>query len=129
MFRLTRFGVTEVSTIPNQQNWPIRIEAYSSTEQAVAKIFVYQTAAAPIADRDFFSCVAGAAQMTELPEDAGDPGVPFYRTDTLVVNCRSAAHAEEFWTKIKRAVQDLADNLSLVDEISVLEEVTILPNA
>jgi hypothetical protein len=128
MFSLKRFSVAEVSALPNQQSWPIRVAALY-TSGAVAKIFVYQTAAAPIADRDFFSCVAGAAQMTELPVDAGDSGVPFYRTSELTVHCRSAAHAEEFWVKIQRAVQDLADNLSLVAALSVVEEVTILPNA
>jgi hypothetical protein len=129
MFKLVRHGVSEISTIPNQQSWPIRIEAYSSIDMEAAKIFVYQTAAAPVADHDFFSCVAGAAQMTELPEDSGDPGVPFYRTNTFTANCRSAAHAEAFWRKIQGAVQDLADSLSLIDSLSVLEEVTILPNA
>lgn len=128
MFNLARESVTEVSTIPNQQSWPIRITATMTAGATAAKIFVYQTASAPIADRDFFSCVAGAAQMTELPVDAGDPGVPYYRINTLLVNCRSAEHAEEFWTKIQRAVQDLADNLSLVDALSAVEEVTILPN-
>jgi hypothetical protein len=128
MFNLARESVTEVSAIPNQQNWPIRITATMTAGGTAAKIFVYQTAAAPIADRDFFSCVAGAAQMSELPVDAGDPGVPFYRVTTLLVNCRSAAHAEEFWTKIQRAVQDLADNLSLASALSVTETVTIRPN-
>ena len=95
---------------------------------AAANVFVFQTAAAPVADRDFFSCVAGAPQMTELPVGVGAPGVPYYRTSTLLVLCRSAEHADEFWIKIRRAVQDLADNLSLVASLSVIENVTISPN-
>lgn len=129
MFKLTRFTVGEVSAIPNQQSWPIRVVAKNSPALTPAKIFVYQTAAAPIADRDFFSCVAGAAQLDELPADSGSQGIPFYRTDTLVVNCRSAEHASEFWDKIQKAVQDLADNLALVDALALAEEVTILPHA
>lgn len=129
MFTLARESVTEVSSIPNQQNWPVRITASVTAGGAPANVFVYQAAAAPIADHDFFSCVASAPQMTELPVGSGAPGVPFYRADTLLVHCRSAAHADELWSKIQIAVQDLADNLSLVAALSLAETVTITPNA
>ena len=129
MFNLARESVTEVSAIPNQQNWPIRITATMTAGGGAANVFVFQTAAAPVADRDFFSCVAGAPQMTELPVGAGAPGVPYYRANTLLVHCRSAEHADEFWRKIQRAAQDLADNLALVGALAISETVTILPNA
>ena len=127
MFVLVRESVAAVDAIPNQQSWPVRITATESVGGADASVFVYQTAAAPLEGRDFFSCVSSAPQMTELPEGSGDPGVPFYRVNELLVICRSEAHASEFWSKIQRAVQDLADNLALVDVLSVEETVTITP--
>lgn len=128
MFTLERESVTEVSSIPNQQSWPLRINATYSDGGAPAKIFVYQTSASPLAGMDFFSCVAGASQMTELPEDSGEDGVPFFRVASMLAYCRSATHADEFWAKVQRAVQDLADNLALVDALEVTETVTITPN-
>ncbi len=130
MFTLVREEVSIQDAIANQQSWPIRITAtLVDPEGDPASIFVYHTAAAPLADRDFFSCVASAPQMTELPAGSGDTGVPFYRTAELLVICRSADHATEFWTKIVAAVKDLADNLAQVDVLSVAETITITPNA
>ena len=124
MFTLVREEVSITDAIANQQCWPIRISASSGEDPS--PIFVYQTAAPPIPD-DFFSCVASAPQMTELPEGSGDAGIPFYRVSSILVVCRSADHATEFWDKIRRAVQDLADNLALVTALSVAETVTITP--
>jgi hypothetical protein len=126
MFILVRESVTDESNAPDQQSWPVRITA-SASAGGPAKIFVYHSAASPIADQDFFSCVASAPQMTELPAESPEAGAPFYRTSTLLVLARSAKHADEFWEKINRAVRDLADNLSLVGSLSVSETVTILP--
>lgn len=127
MFVLTRESVVDVATIPNQQSWPVRITATLAAGGGAANVFVYHAAAPPLADRDFFSCVASAPQMTELPASAPEPGAPFYRVSTLLVHCRSADHADEFWKKIQRAVQDLADNLGLVGALSVSATVTITP--
>lgn len=126
MFTLVREEVSSLDALANQQCWPIRITV--SAAGAPAAVFVYQAAAPPLL-ADFFSCVSSVPQMTELPVGSGAPGVPFYRTHTLLVVCRSPDHATEFWTKIQRAVQALADNLSLVSVLSVAETVTILPNA
>jgi hypothetical protein len=127
MFILQREAVAETSAIPNQQTWPVRITALAEDGVTPAKVFVYQEAAPPVADRDFFSCVAGAAQMTELPPDSPAEGVPYYRVHVMQVYARSPTHADEVWEKIQRAVQDLADNLNLVSALSVSETVTITP--
>ncbi len=128
MFVLQREEVEEASSIPNRQTWPVRISAFEADATTPAKIFVYHAGASPLPDKDFFSCVAGAPQMTELPEDSPEEGVPFYRTSTLLIYARSPSHATEFWNKIQRAVQDLADNLSLVDALALVETVTITPD-
>ena len=129
MFTLVRESVADISAIPNQQSWPIRITATLDGGNTAANIFVYHTAAPPIAAHDFFSCVAGAPQMNELPVGSGSAGVPFYRTNTLYVICRSPGHADEFWRKIQIATQDLVDNLSLVDSLSVTDTAVISPQA
>lgn len=129
MFILQREAVSETSAIPNQQTWPVRITAFGEDGTTPAKVFVYHEAAPPIADRDFFSCVAGAAQMTELPADSPAEGAPFYRVHVMQVYARSATHADELWVKIQRAVQDLADNLNLVNALSLAETVTITPRS
>lgn len=127
MFNLFRESVTEVSDEPDQQSWPVRITASLEEGGTPARIFVHHAAAMPVAGQDFFSCVASAPQMTELPADSPDVGAPFFRTATLLVNARSAKHAEEFWQKIQRAVEDLADNLALVGTLTLAVTVTITP--
>lgn len=129
MFILARESVPETSSIPNQQSWPVRINATALSGGAPANIFVYQSAVAPLADQDFFVNVAGAPQMTELPVGSPAGGVPYYRTASVLVIARSADHADEFWKKIVKATQDLADNLSLVGALAVSETATITPNA
>lgn len=125
MFTLVRESVAPVDVVSLQHSWPVRITATSNGDPA--PIFVYHTAAAPLGDRDFFSCIASAMQMTELPEGSGAAGVPFYRVHQMLVQCRSEQHAYELFTKVKRDVQLLADNLALVDALQEMETVTITP--
>jgi hypothetical protein len=129
MFILARESVPETSTIPNQQSWPLRITATYQDGGAPANIFVYQSAVPPLDDQDFFVSVAGVPQMSELPVGSPAEGVPYYRTHALLVIARSADHADEFWTKIRKAAQDLADNLALAASLAVGETTTITPNA
>jgi hypothetical protein len=117
------FDLVRASITGSSSGWPVSVAA-SHLDGAPAAVFVYQTAAPPLTE-DFFSCVASAPQMTELLEDSGDAGQPFYRVAALSVICRSPAHAAEFWEKIQRSVSTLADNLALVDALSPAETITI----
>lgn len=127
MFKLVREAVGVNDAISKQHGWPVRITA-TFADDMPASIFVYHTAAGPLEGRDFFSCVASATQMTELPESSGGPGLPFYRVHQMLLICRSAKHADELFTKVRSEVQSLADNLHLVNALAVVDSSTIVPN-
>ena len=102
-----------------KKNWPIRVVAESTYEGLDSNIFVYHAADPndPI-QGDEFSNVASLQDMESLPVGAPTPVdgdltenyVPFYRTNSVELNCYTMEEAERVWRIIKR------DTASLVRE-------------
>lgn len=106
--------------------WPLSVTATYEEGDLPAKIFVYHTGLGPLGIvGDAFECVASAMQMTSIPEDDSVIGVPYYRTNTITVNCASADHAEELWKKIQYMVLDLKTNLLAADQLALAETITV----
>lgn len=102
-----------------KKNWPIRVVAESTYDELDSNIFVYHAADPndPI-QGDEFSNVASLQDMESLPVGAPTPVdgdltenyVPFYRTNSVELNCYTMEEAERVWRIIKR------DTASLVRE-------------
>lgn len=127
MFKLTREETSTAEAVAARHQWPVKFTAVYSADNAPAKIFVMQKSPDSALFADSLSCVASAIQMEDLPEDAPEAGSPFYRVDSVTKLCRSAAAAEEFVSKVRDAVQDLADNTLAAETLSVSEETIITP--
>jgi hypothetical protein len=128
MITLSRAAITDESNDVERQMWPVSITAAGPGNVPVA-VFVYHAASRPLDNQDFFSCVASAAQMTELPEGAPLPGLPFYRRSMLRVSARSAAHAQAIWEKVNVAVAELVENLALDSAMARRSAVVVLPKS
>lgn len=126
MFKLTRFSTPTQDTLIQRHHWPIRIDAQKIEGQSLipAKIFVMHEAPPGGLVGDFFSCVASVQQLEDLPEDAPEPGVPFYRVSSVTQLCRTPEAAVEFWEAVKSVTQELKDNLEAAAALEVAEEFT-----
>ena len=140
MFKLTRFTTPAQDTLVQRHNWPIRIDAEELVTAAVldptsrevitpavyspAKIFVMHQAPPGGLFGDFFSCVSSVQQLEDLPEDAPEVGVPFYRVASVTQLCRTPEAAVEFWDAVKGVTQELQDNLEAAANLSTAEEFT-----
>lgn len=126
MFKLIRFTTPAQETLVQRFNWPIRIDAQKleGEEFVPAKIFVMHHAPPGGLFGDFFSCVASVQQLEDLPEDAPEPGVPFYRVSSITQLCRTPSAAVEFWEAVKNITQELQDNLVASANLEVAEEFT-----
>lgn len=125
MFKLTRFSTPAQDTLVQRHNWPIRVDAerlIGVDTYEPAKIFVMHQAPPGGLFGDFFSCVASAQQMEDLPEDAPEPGVPFYRVASVTQLCRTPEAAVEFWESVKSVTQELHDNLEAAAALEAVEE-------
>lgn len=102
-----------------EKNWPIKVTAESEIPYLDSNIFVYHAADPndPI-QGDTFSNVASLQDMESLPVgaptavegDLTEDYVPFYRTNSVELNCYTMNEVERIWTIIKR------DTASLVRE-------------
>lgn len=98
------------------KNWPIKVTAVSEIEDLDSNIFVYHAADPddPI-QGDTFSNVASLQDMESLPVGAptsvdGDNTedyVPYYRTDSVELNCHNLVDMNRIWTIIKRDTSSL----------------------
>lgn len=125
MFKLTRFSTPAQDTLVQRHNWPIRVDAerlIGVDTYEPAKIFVMHQAPPGGLFGDFFSCVASVQQMEDLPEDAPEPGVPFYRVASVTQLCRTPEAAVEFWEAVKSVAQELHDNLEAAAALEAVEE-------
>lgn len=131
--KLIREGTSLQTGHPCSKNWPIKVTAESTLDGLDANIFVYHAADPndPI-QGDEFSNVASLQDMESLPVgapasvegDLTENYVPFYRTNSVELDCYNLIEMERVWTIIKR------DTASLVREykasISLKEEETYL---
>jgi len=126
MFSVTRHSTSAEEAVNSRHQWPVRLVATNTSDDSSAFIFVMQS---KVDDRigDQFSCVASAIQMHDLPETEINSEGPFYRVADFTILCRSADAAEEFYTKVMRAVQNLADNIDSSERLSSAETVVITP--
>ncbi len=126
---LVREALSIEEPVPGQHVWPLKVTATSTTDGLPSEIFVYHSALDddPLFG-DLFECVASVHQLdeigTEPVEDNGDgTSIPYYRSDELQFNCRSAAEAEDLWIKVQADVLDLVNNFNARD--SLVEEETV----
>ena len=138
-FKLLRFTTPTQDTLIERHHWPIRIDAKQLTvdENGIpevpenyvpAKIFVMHQAPPGGLFGDFFSCVASIQQLEDLPEDAPEPGVPFYRVASVTQLCRTPEAAVEFWEAVKSITQELSNNLKAAADLVAAEEITFTPD-
>lgn len=129
---LTRSGL-DTEDKEGQHVWPLKVIATSSETGLGSKIFVYHAAMSDDAyEGDIFECVASMQQMKDIPEDS--PAleddtyvVPYYRTNSFVVDCRSPEEAEELWEAVKEDVGDLITNFRSLATLDNLETINIDP--
>jgi hypothetical protein len=113
-----------------QHVWPLKVQAISTIPGLANAIFVYHAAMDDDPYQgDTFSCVARVQQMTELPANAATTlegrVIPFYRKDTLLFQCSSAAEAESLWQSVQDNVQALSENWKASGLVVPLETVII----
>lgn len=112
--------IREATTVNNNavcyKNWPIRITAESTIPDLDSNIFVYHAADPndPI-QGDEFSNVASLQDMESLPVgapthvdgDLTENYVPFYRTNSVALDCHNLVEMERVWSVIKRDTSTL----------------------
>ena len=112
--------IREATTVNNNavcyKNWPIRVTAESTLPGLDANIFVYHAADPndPI-QGDEFSNVASLQDMESLPigapalvdGDLTENYVPFYRTNSMELDCHNLVEMERVWSIIKRDTSTL----------------------
>jgi hypothetical protein len=139
MLKLTRQSVVEfysddAASAALQHTWPLKVIAtVTPTGDFPSEIFVYHSANAKGAtNQDEFVAVASVHQLDELPVNSpyapdiispNNSNIPFYRKSELVFHCRSAAEAEDLWTKVKADVDDLVANYKATQALITEEEV------
>lgn len=115
-----------------QHSWVLEVKATSNLPGLDSRIFVWQANAPGSAySGDRWSVVASTQQMADLPADApveeGEDYVPFYRKDTMVLDCRSPELREELWEKIQTNVKDLLVNWLALENTELVETVEVVP--
>lgn len=137
------------SSAEHQHVWPVRVTAVSTSEGLPSAIFVMQRGdAAGGYQGDVFAAVASVSQLGEL-DTAASAGIPFYRTASVDINCRSPQEAADLWALIREDAIDLFNNwlastLLVADETVeitstgpseeaqaglVTNQITVVPNA
>lgn len=129
---LERSDTTSTYTGVAQHSWVLEVKATSNLPSLDSRIFVWQVNSPGSAySGDRWSVVASTQQMADLPPDApvieGDEQIPFYRKDTLVIDCRSPELREELWEKIQENVKDLLVNWLALENTELVETVEITP--
>ena len=114
--KLIREATTVNTNAVCYKNWPIRVTAESTVPGLDANIFVYHAADPndPI-QGDEFSNVASLQDMESLPVGAPTPVdgdltenyVPFYRTNSVELDCHNLVEMERVWSIIKRDTSTL----------------------
>lgn len=131
---LTREAVTLKRGEVCKKNWPIRVIAESTIPELDSNIFVYHAADPndPI-QGDEFSNVASLQDMESLPIGAPTPVegdltenyVPFYRTNSVELNCYTMDEAERVWTIIKRDAASLLREYKASINLKEVETYTV----
>lgn len=114
--KLIREATTVNKNAVCYKNWPIRVTAESTVPGLDDNIFVYHAADPndPI-QGDEFSNVASLQDMESLPVGAPTPVdgdltedyVPFYRTNSVELDCHNLVEMERVWSIIKRDASTL----------------------
>lgn len=128
--RLTRFNSEDHDGANcEKQNWPLMVRA--SATNMPSEVFVYHVtpAGSPVTG-DIFECVASVAQLDSIPTTQGvvlsqTDSIPYYRSDQIVFNCRSAEEADRVWTIVKTEVATLVTNYNAAQRLKGTEIVNI----
>jgi len=129
MITLTRTAATETPA-GNKHVWPLQVTAVSNTPGLSSEIFVYHAdAGGETLSGDIFECVASVSQMDDIglaADFVSDPAIPYYRSDTLEFNCRSAHDLENVWLKLQQDVAELYANFMSANNMTS-EETVVIP--
>jgi hypothetical protein len=108
----------EPENINGQQVWPLKVTVTLTGEAVMpsAKVFVFH---ARMDDDpyqgDVFECVSSLTQYYEIPPDAptyedSNYVVPYYRKESVQINCLTAEEAVDCWEIILDDLNDLVNN-------------------
>ncbi len=130
-FHLKRKNVPLPADDAQHAVYPLEIECTTETVGLSPKVFVYRAGLGLQPGLgDVFSCIASAAQLRQLPEDA--PGtdssgrsIPFFRKNVLKLDCTYVAQIDRIWEDVVAQVRDLHDDISLESEIQETATVDI----
>lgn len=93
-----------------QHTWSMRIVCSSNEPGLGSAIFIMQRGDSESGFQgDTFAAIASIHQMDDLGLVATEE-VPYYRTNTLNIDCRSAEEAENLWDIVKQDAGDLVKN-------------------
>jgi len=101
-------------------------------------VFVFQKDASGYLN-DKWSHVASVQDLETLPDspdgvassDDGSTLIPFYRQDTVTINCSSESHREELWNIIYNDVVALVKNYNYAQDLQPEEtyDITFVPSS
>lgn len=114
------------TVVTDAQVWPLRVVAVGT--DVSSNIFVMRTSPAGLDSSPMFVGVASLSQMLETAEDAPAPGQTLYRVSDITLVCRSADAAQEAWTTLLDATQDLLNSIALSTSLNLQETVTLTPD-
>lgn len=140
MYKLIRKNIQLVQNNPCRHNWILSVTAEAESEDADPNIFVYhagdqQDTSTGLVHGDTFNNVASLQDMDVLPvgapeevEDATmqkDEFIPFYRLNTVELNCYNVDEANKKWRIIQAHVHMLVKEYEAWDKLKTVEEVII----
>ena len=136
---LTKYIENPITVVPTKHVWPLRVVATANPDHGMpSAVFVFQKDASGYLN-DKWSHVASVQDLDTLPDspdgvassDDGSTLVPFYRQDTVTINCSSESHREEVWNIIYNDVVALVKNYKYSQDLQPEEtyDITFVPSS
>lgn len=119
-YKVTRHTIVRTDNDPCRHNWPIKVTVEAITADADPNVFVYhagEEGGTGIRKGDTFSNVASKQDMDVIPvgepillEEAvlnKDRAIPYYRTNSVELDCYNVEEAERIWRIIQYDIASL----------------------
>ena len=138
-YQVTRHTIVKTEDDPCRHNWPLRVTVEATVADADPNVFVYHAGeedGTGIRKGDTFSNVASKQDMDVIPigepiilEDAiqsKDRAIPYYRTNTVELDCYNLQEAERIWRIIQHDITSLVREYASWDNLDNGQQETIL---
>jgi hypothetical protein len=139
-YKVTRHTIVKTENDPCRHNWPLRVTVEAIAADADPNVFVYHIGedvnGTGIRQGDTFSNVASKQDMDVIPvgepivlEDAiqsKDRAIPYYRTNTVELDCYNVDEAERVWRIIQHDITSLVREYVAWDNLDNGQQETIL---